>query len=125
MERVDGYFDILDLKTGGVKLKSLTQGEQARTRFASYTDELIAQLIIYERYFDSQENREWAFKELGVRTKDITLIGIIGNQNNMIRDEVDLVLQRYRHKLIILSYNDVVSIARRRNSTITQNEEVT
>lgn len=122
MERDDGYFDILDLKTGCTKLQSLTKGGQARIRFTDYVDELIAQLVTYERYFDSQENREWAYRELGIRTKDITLIGVVGNQNNLVRNEVDVVLQRYKNKLFVLSYNDILSIARQRSIATTQNK---
>jgi hypothetical protein len=114
MERLDGKFDILDLKTGAIRYKSLTKGGKARIRFVDYVDELVAQLVVYKRYFGSLANKEWAYEKYGIQTDNIRLIGIVGNQNNFIQKEVSAALKKYADEIVILSYPDLVALLRKR-----------
>ena len=116
MEREDGCFDILDLKKAALKYRSVTVGKRARLRFNSYVSDLIAQLNGYERYFKSEVNREWAFNKFGVRVKNPRLVGVVGNYDCFIREDVDLVLEQYKDNIVVISYQDVINLLRKRFS---------
>ena len=118
MERGDGHFDILDLKKAALKYKSVTVGKKARIRFNSYVSELIAQLNGYERYFNSEANREWAINQYRVRVKKPLLIGVVGNYDNFIRENVDLALEQYKDNIAVLSYQDVTDLLRKGSSPV-------
>jgi hypothetical protein len=119
MERKDGSFDILDLKRALLpsKYKSITIGKRARIRFNSYVSELCAQLQGYERYFHSQVNRQWAHDQHGITLEEPRLYGIVGNYDNFDREDVDLALQQYKDRIVILSYQDVIELLRSRSRT--------
>lgn len=111
----EGYCDILDLKTGAPKHKSLTkfkklQGNaKARIRFVDYVNELISQLKDYQRYFKKEKNRKWAYDTHGIKVDpdNLKLIGIVGNYNNFKKLEVEQALSVYSDNIIILSYSDL------------------
>lgn len=119
MEREDGFYDILDLKTGAIKYKSITKSKKnfnskkSRIRFVEYVNELISQLNDYKRYFSFEKNRDYAYNNFGVKVKDIKLIGIIGNYNNFDREEVDISLQIYKDDISILSYYEIRNLLRK------------
>ena len=109
--------DILDLKKGLLKYRKLTKNGKSRIRFVDYLEELIAQLEGYRKYFMSQENSNWALQNKGIRVENPKLIGIVGNHNNFIREDIDLALERYwRNDIIILSYNEIVNLIRLQNN---------
>jgi len=112
MQRKDGYFDILDLKTSMLKYNSLTRGGKSRCRFNAYVSELIAQLIGYERYFKRDKNSKWVYDTHGIKIQNPRLIGIVGNYDNFIREDVDLALEQYKDNITILSYADLTNLLR-------------
>ncbi|MDD5696736.1 MAG: hypothetical protein PHO90_02050 [Candidatus Pacebacteria bacterium] len=113
----DGYCDILDLKKSLIKLKSLTKHKKSgrsgevRIRFCDYVSELVAQLKDYERYFSYGKNRDWAYKEYGIKVKNQKLIGIVGNYNNFEKSKIDKSLDK--DNLVLYSYYDVAEMLRR------------
>lgn len=117
MEREDGYFDILDIKTGATKYKSITKSKKSgkngkvRMRFIDYASELIAQLKDYERYFSYEENINYAHETYGIKIKDLKLIGVIGNYNNFDRGEVDSSLDK--ENVLVFSYYDIRDLLRK------------
>jgi hypothetical protein len=117
MEREDGYYDILDIKKGAIKYNSITQSKKSgkngriRVRFIDYASELVAQLKDYERYFLSKDNSEHAYKEHGIKIKNLKLIGIIGNYNNFNRSDVDLSLDK--ENVIFVSYNEIRNLLKK------------
>lgn len=123
MKRKTGFYDILDLKTGAIKYKSITRYKKvgkrgkARLRFNNYVSELIAQLKDYERYFNSEKNLEWAKNKFGIKIKDMKLIGIVGNYNNFDRMEVDIALEQYKDNIIIMSYSDLINLLKLNSKT--------
>lgn len=118
MKKGNNCFDILDLKTGALKYKSVTKSlrsgrdGKARIRFNDYVSELIAQLHDYKKYFASETNSKWAYMQHGIKVEDPKLIGIVGHYNNFDKDEVDTVLNQYRHNIAIMSYYDVANLLR-------------
>ncbi|MEK6476250.1 hypothetical protein WJR50_01905 [Catalinimonas sp. 4WD22] len=106
----EGYYNILDLKKGLLKYKSLTKGGYSRLRFIDYVNELIAQLQGYQRYFESEKNRNWAKENLDVEVINPILYGVIGNHNNFDRSKIDVVLKSFKNNIIILSYNELVNL---------------
>jgi hypothetical protein len=113
LEREDGYFDILDLKRAALRYK-LTVGKKARLRFSSYVGELIAQLKGYERFFRSAANRKWAMDNYGVKVRSPRLIGVVGNYDSFVRENIDLALEQYKDSVVILSYQEIVHLLRKR-----------
>jgi hypothetical protein len=117
MEREDGYYDILDIKTGATKYKSITKSRRSgkngkvRMRFIDYASELIAQLKDYERYFSFEDNIKYAYETYGIKIKDLKLIGIIGNFNNFDRDEVDNSLDK--ENVLVFSYYDISDLLKK------------
>lgn len=110
MEREDGTFDILDLKKGLV-MSSLTMGGKSRRRLNTYCYQLVAQLEGYKRYFQSIENSKWAYENMGIKLNDSPLlIGVIGNQNNFFREEIDEALSIHNKNIILFSYIEVCDL---------------
>jgi len=75
--------------------------------------DLIGQLDTYKRYFEQEKNKEWALKKYGVKIKNPRLIGIVGNYDNFLQDEVDLVLRQYKDDIVIISYSDLINLLRK------------
>lgn len=92
----------------------MTVGTKARLRFHSCVSELVAQLNGYETHFRSEANCRWAMDNCGVEVRDPRLIGVVGNYDNLIREEVDLVLEQDRDCMGILSYQDIIDLLRRK-----------
>lgn len=112
LQRHDGYWDILDLKRAALRFKSIVHGLPARPRFIAYVGEMIAQLVLYQRYFDNPINAKWAKDNLGVCVDKPTLVGLVGNYDTFIQEEVELAMKQYRDNLAILSYSDVINLLR-------------
>jgi hypothetical protein len=79
LKRSDGFWDILDLKRGALRQQSIVQGIPSRPRFIAYVNEMIAQLVRYQSYFEISENAKWAAETYGIRVRDVRLIGVVGN----------------------------------------------
>ena len=114
----DNTFDILDLKTGAIKLKSLTKGkkikkgQKIRIRFVDYVNELISQLEGYKSYFKHKKNIQFIKNNYGldVDLDNMKLIGIVGNQNNFDTSQVDSALIPYKDYIKIISYYDLANM---------------
>ncbi len=106
LERKDGYFDILDLKIGLLSY-DFALGDWSNTRFSSYGQSLLSQLIGYKRYFSFQENADWAFKKYNIKLNKLKLIGIAGNHNNFNHEVVRLALDNHVNDFVLYSYNDL------------------
>jgi hypothetical protein len=113
LQRGDGYWNVLDLKRAALKNRSIVRGIPSRPRFIDYVDELIAQLVRYEAYFSNPENAAWAEENLGVRTKDLKLIGLVGNYDTFVQEHVELAMQQYKENIAVMSYTDVVALLRK------------
>jgi hypothetical protein len=119
----DNTFDILDLKTGAIKLKSLTKGkklekgQQIRIRFVDYVNELISQLEEYKSYFKHEKNIQFIKNKysLDVDLDNMKLIGIVGNQNNFDTSQVDSALRPYKNYIKIISYYDLANMILKHN----------
>ena len=118
LERGDGGFDLLDLKRGLLWSKRLFRGRRARMHFGSYVQELIGQLSGYARYFSHDENRRYALDTYGIRVDVPRLIGIVGNYDNLKRDDLELALENHRRDLTIMSYTDLVNLHRARINAV-------
>lgn len=115
MKRKDGSFDILDLKKGFIGRK-LTKGKPARLRFIDCVTELIAQLVMYQRYFNFEKNRKFARETYGIKTDNtIKLIGIVGNYYEFESDEVNKALTQYKDNITLIGYADLANYIRLSN----------
>lgn len=118
LEKKDNTFDILDLKTGAIKIKSLTRGkklnkgQKIRIRFVDYVNELISQLEGYRDYFNNNDNIQYIKDKYGldVDLDNLILIGIVGNQNNFERVEINTALKPYKNNIKIISYIDLAVV---------------
>jgi len=118
LERADGCFDILDLKRAALRYDSIVVGKKGRLRFNSYVSELVAQLAGYEKYFGNPNRREWALAQYGVRIANPRLIGVVGNYDNFDIRRVKLALQPYRDNIVILSYQDLIDLLKKRSASV-------
>lgn len=113
----------MDLKTGAIKLKSLTKGkklkkgQKIRLRFVDYVNELISQLEEYKGYFKHKDNIQFIKNEYGldVDIENMKLIGLVGNQNNFDTSEVDSALRPYKNYIKIISYYDLANMVLKHN----------
>lgn len=112
LRRSDGHWDILDLKRGVIRNKSIVRGLPARPRFIDYVNEMIAQLARYESYFERPENAELARRQLGVVVNKPRLFGIVGNFDSFDIKEVRLAMTPYKDNLVVMSYDDIVGLLR-------------
>ena len=119
----DNTFDILDLKTGAIKLKSLTKakqltkGQRIRIRFVDYVNELISQLEGYKSYLRYEKNIQFIKNKykVDVDLDNMRLIGIVGNQNNFDTSQVASALNPYKDYIKIISYYDLANMILRHN----------
>jgi hypothetical protein len=115
LEKGDGYYDILDLKRGLLPL-DLVKQQSGRNRFCDYGYALIRQLGFYGKYFESQQNAQWAQGRYGVRVRKPLLLGVVGNFDSFDHVQVQEELRQFRGDLVLMSYADVVDLLRGRAS---------
>lgn len=104
VKRIDGYYDIYDLKTGALDRRSLTKAGRSRRRFIDYVEEGISQLANYREYFEYPRNAEYAKDKYGIEVKDPRLVLVVGNWENVDIDEVNQACRKY-HNVQVIDYD--------------------
>lgn len=105
LKRIDGFYDICDLKTPKLNKNSLTKGEHKRRRFMDYVGEGIAQLANYEEYFTFSKNKIYADLEFGVKVHNPILYLIVGNYENMKKQEVKEACRHLKNQYRIIDFD--------------------
>jgi uncharacterized protein with GYD domain len=105
IEREDGFFDIVDLKTIKDESKNITKGQHKRRRFIDYVGEGIAQLSNYKEYFTYEKNRSHAFSKYGIKVENPKLILVVGSYDNVNAKEVREACRAYKEELEIRDYD--------------------
>lgn len=108
LERPDGLFEILDLKTPQEKL--ITSRRKSRERFYSKIEDYISQVEEYAEYFNNSECRDLVRVNysLDVQTSpEITII--VGIDRNVNKKLLHQLLSRRTHRPHIFTYDDVLS----------------
>lgn len=77
IQRTDGYYDIVDLKTGELFLKSLTVGKKERKHLHSKAINGISQLANYREYFQYSENAEFAKSQYNISRPENQSVAIL------------------------------------------------
>jgi hypothetical protein len=101
IQRLDGHFDIYDLKTSLLDRTSLTKGRISRRRFVDYVAEGAAQLAHYASYFTFPKNREYAHAKYHVSVAEPRLVLVVGNRENINRAHVDQACRMLKNFEII------------------------
>lgn len=101
VKRIDGYYDIYDLKTAALTKKNVTKGGRKRRRFIDYVEEGVAQLVNYEEYFSYPKNAEHAKEKYGIEVKDPKLVLVVGSWENSSSEEVQQARRRFLNIEII------------------------
>ncbi len=109
IERRDGFFDIVDLKTIMDKSKSITKGAHKRRRFIDYVNEGIAQLNNYRDYFSYEKNRNHAFSKYKIKVQEPKLYLVVGSYDNVNDTEVREACRSHRDDLVIIDYDTLNS----------------
>lgn len=108
LERTDGLFEILDLKTPQEKLIGV--GTKHRLTLSKKIDEYVSQLETYSEYFDDRENCE---KIRNIYSVDVQkrpeLVIIAGADGNVDKKSLHLLLSRRTHRPHIQTYDDVLT----------------
>lgn len=105
LERVDGYFDICDLKTASLDRQRITKGRHRRRRFIDYVEEGIAQLANYEEYFKFKKNKEFAQSHYDVKVSKPNLFLIVGSYENATKEEIEEAVRRLKPNYRIIDYD--------------------
>ncbi len=108
IQRADGYFDIVDLKTAALMKRKLTKGPRNRRRFIDYVNEGIAQLANYREYFTYDKNKEYARNKYGVELMEPNLILVVGNYENFDPSEIDESARQLDKSIIIVNYDAII-----------------
>lgn len=119
IEREDGFFDIVDLKTVMNKSKSITKGPHKRRRFIDYVNEGIAQLNNYKEYFKYERNRNHANSKYNIKVNDPKLYLVVGSYDNINKEEVKEACRSHQDDLVIIDYDTLNSFYL--NSSISSN----
>jgi hypothetical protein len=117
LERPDGLFEILDLKTPQEKL--VTTRRKSRARFYSKIEDYISQVEEYAEYFNNSECRERvrASYSLDVQTSpEVTIIA--GIDRNVSKKLLHQLLSRRTHRPHIFTYDDVLSSLQFHHATL-------
>lgn len=116
VERRDGYYDIIDLKTAFLEKKSITTGESRNRKFLSRVEKGASQLAQYEYYFKSDKNSKFAKEEHGIEIDSPRKILIVGSYDNASKSEVREATRRY-NSIEIIDYDTLVSLFLRSGSS--------
>lgn len=95
IKRVDGYYDIYDLKTAALAKTNVTKGGRKRRQFVSYIHDGISQLANYREYFTFPKNAELAKNKYGIQVKEPKLVLVVGSWENSSPEEVKQALRAY------------------------------
>lgn len=109
LERSDGYYDIIDLKTAFLQKRSITTGESRNRKFLSRVEKGASQLAQYEYYFESAKNRDFAKEEHGIEIDSPRKILIVGSYDNASKSEVREAMRRY-NRIEIIDYDTLVTL---------------
>ena len=108
LERTDGLFEILDLKTPQEKLFS--SRKKHRDTLYKKIDEYLSQIETYSEYFDDRENCE---KVRNMYSFDIQkrpeIVIFVGKDDNLDKKQLHLLLSRRTHRPQIYTYDDVLT----------------
>ncbi|MGZ8306149.1 MAG: Shedu anti-phage system protein SduA domain-containing protein [Allosphingosinicella sp.] len=118
LEKVDsGLCDICDLKR---PTRELVRYQRHRERFRALVAEAVAQLSHYKNWFDDKSNRELFRGRYGLKSYRPKVVMIIGRRSAFEDDVKRLTLEAQLPDYVILkTYDDVVSSARRWRSMLT------
>lgn len=109
IQRLDGYFDIYDLKRALLDRTKLTKGRRRRRRFVDYIAEGAAQLAHYDNYFRFPKNQEYAFEKYQVRVSDPHLVLVVGNFENINITEIDEACRMLKN-FEIIDYDTILHL---------------
>jgi Domain of unknown function (DUF4263) len=109
IERADGFFDVVDLKTIADKSRSITKGPHKRRRFIDYVNEGIAQLNNYKDYFSYEKNRIHAFSKYKIKVSDPKPYLVVGSYDNVNDEEIKEASRSYKDELVIIDYDTLNS----------------
>lgn len=105
LKRIDGFYDICDLKTPKLSIPNLTKGGHKRRRFFDYVEEGIAQLANYEEYFKFERNKEYALNEYGVTLNNPILYLIVGNYENLKQEDIRQATRRLKDNYRVIDFD--------------------
>lgn len=109
VQRLDGHFDIVDLKLAGLEKKKLTKGQRKRRRFIDYVSEGLAQLANYEFYCSFDKNKEFIYNKYGISVDRPKLHLVVGSQENVDPAEVREALRAYdSDRFSVIDYDSLV-----------------
>lgn len=109
VKRIDGYWDVYDLKLPLLENRSITRGLRRRRRFVGSVYEGISQLAHYREYFGYPENRDLARQKYGVEVQDLNCGLIVGNKENVNSREVSEAL-RAMAPISVVDYDSLLQM---------------
>jgi hypothetical protein len=83
VQRLDGFWDVYDLKLPLLERRDVTTGRRRRRRFVQPIEEGIAQLAHYREFLSIPEHAKYAFETYGVEFAEPRYGLIVGNVENV------------------------------------------
>ncbi len=109
VQRVDGYYDVYDIKTAALNKKSLIKGSRRRRRFIDYVGEGIAQLAHYREYFSYHANLSYAREKYGIEFFNPRYVLVVGSFDNIDKAKI-IEAQRQVRDIDIIDYDTLVQL---------------
>lgn len=108
LRRIDGFWDICDLKLPLHSKRSLTHRSKRRRGFIDGVDDGLGQLADYDAYFQTPENAEYARSKFGISVNNPRKLLIVGNGYNYNAEAVAQALRKYDSTYSVLSYDSLL-----------------
>jgi hypothetical protein len=109
IERMDGYFDIVEFKLPQLKSKP-TVGTLQRRRPSHEVDSAIAQLETYDDWFGERINREWLRQKYGIKALNPQRWLVMGMKGSFPDD--DRRRLRKTRNTVVYTYDEFIGLVR-------------
>jgi hypothetical protein len=108
-QRVDGLFEIFEIKTPFWK-KLRVDSNRYRERFTAEVSSYISQVITYEQYFTRNPENRRRVKELFDLDihEDLDIKIVIGQRDHIDKVKVHQKAREYKYKIDIVTYDDIL-----------------
>ncbi|WP_131780281.1 Shedu anti-phage system protein SduA domain-containing protein [Legionella bozemanae] len=109
IQRMDGYWDIIDFKLPLSDKSTITTNPQRNRRFITYVEDGIAQLANYREYFLNDNNLKYLKEHFNIEFNQPNYILVVGHNENVNEEEVKQAARKNRDEIIIVDYDTILS----------------
>lgn len=108
IQRMDGYWDIVDFKLPLLNKESITVNSQRNRRFIAYVEDGLSQLANYREYFLNEKNLNYLKKNFQVEFSNPNYILVVGHNENVNKDDIKQAARKIRDEITVVDYDSIV-----------------